>query len=72
MQKGFINFALTGNPSILEGQIDNVASLEWKKYQANEYPVMILNSKGCYLENDPLNYQNELVKGLMKYVNGRF
>lgn len=72
MQKGFINFALTGNPSILEDQIDNVPSLEWKKYQANEYPVMILNSKGCYLENDPLNSQNELVKGLMKYVNGRF
>lgn len=24
------------------------------------------------LGNDPLNSQNELVKGLMKYVNGRF
>ena len=67
-QKSFVNFAKTGNPSILENQIEGIDSLEWKQYKPNDYQVMVLNSKDTHLENDPLNKRNMLVNDLMEYI----
>ena len=68
MQKSFVNFAKTGNPSILENQVEGISSLEWKKYKPDDYQVMILNSNNPHLEIDPLNERNEIVKDLMDYI----
>lgn len=68
IQKSFINFAKTGDPSILEGQVKGIDSLEWKQYKPDDYYVMVLNSKDSHLEKDPLNERNILVKNLMKYI----
>lgn len=64
MQTAWINFARTGDPSIKKGQVEGVDELKWEKYKAPDYPVMVFNSEGSHMENDPLNADNELIKSL--------
>lgn len=53
MQKMWVNFALTGNPS--------TSSIPWNPYTLQDDKVMIINAKGCAQENDPLRENIDLM-----------
>ena len=64
MQQMWVNFALTGDPSLKDGDIDDVGAIKWDKYKADDYKVMIFNAEETKQENDPLKEQNDLVEDL--------
>ena len=64
MQQMWVNFAKTGDPSLTDGDIDGVGDIKWDKYQADDYKVMIFNSKGTKQENDPIKEQSDLIEDL--------
>lgn len=64
MQKMWVNFALTGDPSLKEGDVDGVGAIKWDKYQADDYKVMIFNAEETKQDRDPLKEQNDLMEDL--------
>ena len=64
MQQMWVNFAKTGDPSLNEGEVEGVGAIRWDKYQADDYKVMVLDSQGCQLENDPIREGSDLLEDL--------
>ena len=64
MQQMWVNFAKTGDPSLNEGEVEGVGAIKWDKYQADDYKVMVLDSQGCQLENDPIREGSDLLEDL--------
>ena len=64
MQQMWVNFAKTGDPSLNEGEVEGVDAIRWDKYQADDYKVMVLDSQGCKLENDPIREGSDLLEDL--------
>ena len=60
----WFNFAKTGNPSLNEGEVEIVDAIRWDKYQADDYKVMVLDSQGCQMENDPIREGGDLIEDL--------
>ncbi len=64
MQHMWVNFAKTGNPSLNAGEVDGAGAIKWDKYEPENYPVMVLDSKGCGQQNDPLKANSDLIEDL--------
>lgn len=69
MQTAWINFAKTGDPSVAPGEIEGCDGLVWERYTAPGYPVMVFNSAGSAMKEDPLNEDNERIKDLKDILN---
>lgn len=54
MQRAWVNFAKTGDPSIPEGEVPGAGAINWSKYNEDTHELMILNSAGCEMQTDPL------------------
>ena len=64
MQKMWVNFAKTGDPSIKEGDVEGVEAIRWDKYDADEQKVMVINSEKCGMETDPIKDNIDLIGDL--------
>ena len=64
MQRMWVNFAKYGDPSICEGEVDEINNINWDKYEIDNPLVMILNSKECRMECDPIKENCDLIKEL--------
>lgn len=54
IQRAWVNFAKTGNPTIPAGEIGNDEPIIWDTYSEESENVMLLNSEGCEMVTDPL------------------
>ena len=61
MQKMWVNFALTGDPSIKKGDVEGVDEIRWEKYDVDEKKVMVINSEKTGMEIDPLKGNIDLI-----------
>lgn len=59
IQRAWVNFAKTGNPSIPAGEVGNDEPIIWNQYSENSKEVMLLNSEGCHMTSDPLQSISE-------------
>lgn len=64
MQKMWVNFAKTGNPSLNDGDVEGIKAIKWDKYNFENYPVMVFNSKETKMEYDPIKEGCDLLKDL--------
>ena len=64
MQKMWVNFALNGDPSISDGQVSGVGSIDWDAYTSANDAIMVLNAKGCEQKVDPLKENISLIGDL--------
>lgn len=65
MQQMWVNFAKTGNPSLNDGEVDDIGAIKWDKFVSDDdYPVMIFDSAETKQVKDPLRESNELVEDL--------
>lgn len=68
MQRMWVNFASRGNPSILEGDIDDVHAINWDSYNSSNELVMDLNATQCKQIKDPYSDSFNLIGDLF-WVN---
>lgn len=61
MQKMWVNFAISGDPSIAEGDVDGVSPITWNPYTLEHNNVMILNAQECKQVDDPLKENIDLI-----------
>ena len=61
MQKMWVNFALRGDPSIREDDVDGVGAIPWEKYTPDEQKVMVISSEKTGTETDPLKENIDLI-----------
>ena len=61
MQKFWVNFALSGDPSIKAGQIEGVDPIKWDAYDYESHAVMDLNHEECKIIEDPLKDNIDLM-----------
>ena len=64
MQQMWVNFAINGDPSLLDGQVEDIGSIKWNTYEPDNYPVMIFDSLNVRQESDPIKNQNDLIEDL--------
>ncbi|MCQ2796735.1 MAG: carboxylesterase family protein, partial [Bacilli bacterium] len=63
-QQFWVNFALNGNPSISEGQVEGETNISWDAYTTDNKNVMTLNADSCYQEIDPLKENIDLISDI--------
>lgn len=60
MQRAWVNFAKTGDPSIPAGEVPGAGAITWEKYNEDTHQLMVLNSGKCEMQTDPL-WENYLI-----------
>lgn len=68
MQRMWVNFASTGNPSIAEGEIPTVPAIKWDAYNSTDENVMDINATLCKQVKDPFSQSCNLIGDLF-WVN---
>lgn len=68
MQRMWVNFAKTGNPSLGPGEVDGVGEIRWNKYEPSDYPVMIFDAQNTRQESNPAKEGSDLFKDMIWYV----
>ena len=64
MQQMWFNSAKSGDPNLKDGDVDGVGAIQWGKYGADDYPVMVFDAQNTRQESDPVKEGSDLLMDL--------